>query len=69
MKLFKQLRKYGSAIALGAAGLSGSAHAAIPTEVSTAITSAGTDGGGVAGLVFVAVVGIFAFTLMRKGLR
>ena len=46
-----------------------SAFAAVPADVSTAISTAGTDGAAVAGLVLVAVVGIFAFTLMRKGLR
>jgi hypothetical protein len=45
------------------------AMAAVPATVSDAITTAGTDGATVAGLVLVAVVGIFAFVLMRKGLR
>ena len=45
-----------------------SAFAAIPSSVSTAIESAGTDAAAVAALVFVAIVGIFAVKLMRKGL-
>lgn len=57
--------------AVGAAGLAlaQNAMAAVPANVSTAITDAGVDGASVAGLVLVAVVGIFAFVLMRKGLR
>jgi len=49
--------------------VAGQVHAAVPEPVQTAITTAGTDGAAVAGFVLVAVVGIFAFTLMRKGLR
>ncbi|MES1983228.1 MAG: major capsid protein [Pseudomonadota bacterium] len=40
----------------------------VPTNVSTAITSAGTDAAAAAGLVLVAIVGIFAVKLIRKGL-
>lgn len=46
----------------------GSAMAAVPTDVTTAISTAGTDAATVAGAVFVAIVGIFAIKLMRKGL-
>ncbi len=46
----------------------GSAMAAVPTDVTTAISSAGTDAATVAGAVFVAIVGICAIKLMRKGL-
>lgn len=49
-------------------GLVGSAQAAIPANVSTAIETAGTDAAAVAGLVFVAIVGIFAVKLMKRGL-
>lgn len=45
------------------------AMAAVPTAVSDAITTAGVDGATVAGLVLIAVVGIFAFVLMRRGLK
>lgn len=67
MKKFKQFSRYLTPAALAAAA--GSAVAAVPADVSGAIETAGTDGATVAGLVLVAVVGIFAFTLMRKGLR
>lgn len=46
--------------------LSASAFAAVPTEVTTAITGAGTDMAVVAGAVFVAVIGLLGFKLMRK---
>jgi len=43
---FKTAKKYGAKVATGAAvvvATVGSAHAALPTEVTTAITSTGTD--------------------------
>lgn len=40
MKRFKQAMKYGAGLALVAAG---SAHAALPTAVSDAVTAAETD--------------------------
>ncbi|CAH0354782.1 major capsid protein [Aquabacterium sp. CECT 9606] len=55
-------------VAAGALALS-VANAAVPTNVSTAITEGGTDGATVAGLVLVAMVGIWVFSLMRKGMR
>lgn len=47
----------------------GAVFAAVPENVTTAITTGGTDGATVAGLVLVALVGIWVFTLMRKGMR
>jgi len=46
----------------------GSAMAAVPADVTTALESAKTDGVAVATAVLVAVVAIYAFKLMRKGL-
>jgi len=43
-------------------------HAAVPAAINTAITEGGTDGAAVAGLVIVAIVGIWVFGLIRKGL-
>lgn len=57
-----------SVLAAGLVGGVGSAMAAVPTEVSAAISSSGADAATVAGAVFVAIVGIFAIKLMRKGL-
>jgi len=54
-------------IAVGTLAASTS-FAAVPTNVSTAISDAGADAVTVAGAVFVAIVGIFAVKLMRKGL-
>lgn len=51
-----------------AATATGSVFAAVPTNVQTAITTGGTDGATVAGLVLVALVGIWVFSLMRKGM-
>lgn len=42
------------------------AFAAVPTEVTTAITEAGTDAKTVAGAVLVVVVGLLAFRYMRR---
>lgn len=58
-----------AAIAAPAVLLAGEALAAVPTEVTTALGDAKADGVAVATLCLVAVVAIFAFTLMRKGLR
>jgi len=68
----KKSANYARRVAQGlAAGMSlaaAQAWAAVPANVSTAITDGGVDASTVAGLVLVAIVGIFAFKLMRKGL-
>lgn len=46
----------------------GQAFAAVPVDVTTALTDAKTDGVTVATAVLVAVVAIYAFKLMRRGL-
>lgn len=46
----------------------GAAQAAVPTDITDAITGAGTDGATVAAAVLVAIVGIWAFSLIRKGI-
>lgn len=50
------------------AAFSASAFAEVPAGVTSAITTAGTDGATVAAAVIVAIVGIWAFKLIRKGL-
>lgn len=45
-----------------------SAFAAVPTDISTALTAAKDDGLVVAGLVLVAIIAMYAFKLMRRGL-
>ena len=44
------------------------AHAAVPTQVSTALGDMQADGVSVATLVLVALVAVVAFKFMRKGL-
>lgn len=57
------------AAGVGSLGLmASSAFAAVPTDVTTALDGAKTDGVTVATAVLVAVVAIYAFKLMRKGL-
>lgn len=57
-----------AAIGTGLTVMTGNALAAVPAGVTTAIEDAGTDGATVAGAVLVAVVAIYAFKLMRRGL-
>jgi Inovirus Coat protein B len=65
MKLYKQAMKYGSALALTAIG---TAHAAVPANVQTALDGLSADAVTVAGIVLAAVVAVFAFKFIRKGL-
>lgn len=51
-----------------ATSLAVSAHAAIPTGVQTALDDLSTDALTVAGIVLAAVVAVFAFKFIRKGL-
>ena len=67
----EKLRSMGRKISMiGAttAAMVGSAHAAVPTNVSTAITDAGADAATVGGLVLVAVIGIYAIKFIRRAL-
>jgi len=57
-----------ASVATVATVTTGLALAEVPTNVSSAITAGGTDGATVAGLVLVALVGIWVFSLMRKGM-
>lgn len=45
-----------------------SAFAAVPASVTDALTAGGTDAATVAAAVLVAIIGIFAVKLMRRGL-
>lgn len=60
------IRKFGLPGALGLAAVN--SYAALPTGVDTAISDAGTDGKTLAVAVLVALIGIFAVKLMRRGL-
>jgi len=46
----------------------GSAFAAVPAEVTTALTDMKADAVEVAGLVLVAIIAVTAFKFMRRGL-
>ena len=55
--------------ALAAASMAAaSAHAAIPTEVQTALDNLSADALTVAGIVLAAIVAVYAFKFIRKGL-
>lgn len=66
MNNFASIFRRGSAASLAMVGAA--SQAAVPESVSTAITTGATDGATVAGLVIVAIVGIWVFSLIRKGL-
>lgn len=46
----------------------GTANAAIPAEVTTALDALSTDALTVAGIVLAAIVAVYAFKFIRKGL-
>ena len=46
-----------------------SSFAAVPADVTTAITTAGADMATVAGAVFVAIIGLLGFRLMRRAAK
>lgn len=46
----------------------GAAHAAVPANVSTALTDLQADALSVAGIVLAAIVAVYAFKFIRKGL-
>lgn len=49
-------------------GAMGAAHAAIPEGVTTALGALSTDALTVAGVVLAAIVAVYAFKFIRKGL-
>lgn len=65
----QNFRKKAAAVGTGLVVAAGSAMAAVPAEVTTALTNAKSDGTEIATSVFVAIVVLFAFMLMRKALR
>lgn len=61
--------KVAMVVAIGAAGaVPMAAHAEVPAAVSTALSALSTDAVTVAGLVLAALVAVYAFKFMRKGL-
>ena len=67
--MFKTLRSrvvgFGSA---AVAGFGGAVQAAVPTEATTALTTAGTDVGTIGWAVFGVLVAAAAFKYMRRAL-
>lgn len=69
MKLVpRTLAVRGIAIPAIVAGAISTAHAELPTEVTTALSSLSTDALKVAGIVLAAIVAVYAFKFIRKGL-
>lgn len=63
---FRQKLKYSAAAAV--MGATGAANAALPDGVTTALASLSTDALQVAGIVLAAIVAVYAFKFIRKGL-
>lgn len=66
--MFEKVRSFVGAPVAGLAVMAGQAHAALPAGVETAIQTAGTDGATAAGLVLVAIIGIYAIKLIRRAM-
>lgn len=66
MNNFASFVRRGAAASLALVAVA--SQAAVPENVTTAINTGATDGATVAGLVIVAIVGIWVFGLIRKGL-
>jgi hypothetical protein len=58
----------GGVLVAGLTTVAGSAMAEVPAAVTTALTGLSTDALTVAGLVLAALVAVFAFKFLRKGL-
>lgn len=59
-------KKISSVLALGAASI-GSAFAAVPANVSTAMTEGATDAAAVAALGLLVIIGVAVVKYMRRG--
>lgn len=66
--MFKNKTNAVRALVASGAVAAGNAMAAVPADVATALSDAKTDGIVVATAVLIAIVAIYAFKLMRKGL-
>lgn len=62
------MNRFSLALVPMALGFVASAHAAVPEAVTSALTAAQADGVTIATAVLVAIVALYAFKLMRKGL-
>lgn len=66
--MFRSLKTYVLAVLAMLFGLIQAAHAAVPAGVTTALADIQTDALTVAGVVLVAIIAIFAFKFLRRGL-
>lgn len=64
----KSLKLRLAAVPAFVASAMGAAHAAVPVNVSTALTDLQADALTVAGIVLAAIVAVYAFKFIRKGL-
>lgn len=65
---FKQVKKYGAGVAALPLVLAGSAHAALPAGIETAIEGAGTDLVTAGTAVVVAMIGFWAIRVVGRKL-
>lgn len=61
-------RRIGQSVAATGTALAVSAHAAVPAEVTTELTGMKDNAVSIGTVVLLAVVAVFAFKFMRKGL-
>lgn len=64
--MFKSMKTKLAAVAGSSLALAGSSFAAVPADVTTAISSVGTDGATIGGAVLTVIIGIVAFKYLRK---
>lgn len=72
MKFLNVAKRYGAKVAAGGSMLvagAGSAFAAVPADVTTALTDAKGDATTVAGVVIGIIVAIAAFLYMRRAIK
>lgn len=60
--------RYVAPVGAGVLALAQQAMADVPTEVTTELTSAGTDAKTIGAAVLVVIIGIFAFKMLRRAL-
>lgn len=64
MKLFNQARKYGAGAALAA--MAGSSMAAVPADITSAVSAMQTDGVTIATAIVVAFFAVFAIKFLWR---
>lgn len=67
-KFARVIRPPKAAVGAALATIGASSFAAVPAEVSTALTALQADALTVAGIVLAAIVAVYAFKFIRKGL-